>query len=187
MGDITRLLQTWRNGGREAENELFALVLPDLRRLAHFLIQRERKGHSLQATELVDEIFFRLVKAKDRDWQSRQHFFAVAARAMRRHLIDHARRRPTAEVIPLEAIQDIFPAGSDRVGLVLVVDELLEKLAAVKPEWCTVVELKYFAGFTDVEAAEVMGVKLRTLQRMWLDARIWLFEQMESPDNAKSA
>src|SRR5437667_12610626 len=80
MSEITQLLHRWRDGNREAENELFALVLPDLRRLAHYLMKGERKGHSLQATELVDQIYFRLVAAKDRDWQNRQHFFAISAR-----------------------------------------------------------------------------------------------------------
>src|SRR6187551_1583182 len=97
MGDVTQLLQQWREGSREAEAELFELVLPNLRRLAHYLMKGERKGHSLQPTELVDQIYFRLVAARDRDWRNRQHFFAIAGRAMRRHLIDHARGRPDAE------------------------------------------------------------------------------------------
>src|SRR5437763_3568014 len=91
--DITQLLHKWREGSREAENELFTLVLPQLRRLARYLMRGERKGHSLQPTELVDQIYFRMVAAKDRDWQNRRHFFAIASRAMRRHLIDHARGR----------------------------------------------------------------------------------------------
>ena len=98
MGDITELLHKWREGSRDAEKELFALVLPKLRRLAQHLMKDE-KGHSLQATELVDQVYFRLVAAKDRDWQNRGHFFAIAARAMRRYLIDHARGRPDAEFV----------------------------------------------------------------------------------------
>src|SRR2546423_570042 len=104
MGDVTQLLHKWREGSRKAENELFSLVLPDLRRIAHYLMKREREGHSLQPTELVDQIYFRLVRARDRDWQNRRHFFAIAARAMRRHLIDHARGRPDAEWVRLEGI-----------------------------------------------------------------------------------
>lgn len=91
MGDVTQLLLKWREGDREAENELFTLVFPNLRRLAHYLMRGERKSHSLQATELVDQLYFRLVAAKDRDWQNRQYFFAIAGRAMRRYLIDYAR------------------------------------------------------------------------------------------------
>src|SRR5271168_3377580 len=112
MGDITQLLQEWRQGNREAENELFTLVTPKLRRLAHYLMKGERKGHSLQATELVDEIYFRLVGAKNVDWRNRAHFFAIAGRAMRRYLIDHARGRPDAEIIPLEGIKHFLPTES---------------------------------------------------------------------------
>src|SRR5882724_4268711 len=97
LGDVTQLLRRWREGDRDAENELFTRVLPDLRRLAHYLMKRERAGHTMQASELVDQVYFRLVAAKDRDWRTRKHFFAIAARAMRRHLIDYARGRPDAE------------------------------------------------------------------------------------------
>jgi RNA polymerase sigma-70 factor, ECF subfamily len=187
MDDITQLLHKWRAGSREAENELFAVVLPNLRRLAHYLMKGERKGHSLQPTELVDQVYFRLVAAKDRDWQNRGHFFAIAGRAMRRHLIDHARGRPDVEFVSLEGIQNLLPANSPKVELALTVDRLLDRLAATKPEWCTVVEVKYFLGLTDEEAADALGVKVRTMQRMWLDARKWLFEQTESDNAARSA
>src|SRR5436190_20586286 len=103
-GEITQLLQQWREGSAEAENELFDLVNNDLRRLAHYFIKSERKGRSMQATELVDQIYIRLVAAKDRDWQNRQHFFAIAARAMRRHLIDRARGRPSKKAAGLEEL-----------------------------------------------------------------------------------
>src|SRR5437868_3649136 len=96
-GEITLLLQRWREGSHTAENELFAVVMPNLRRLARHMMARERKGHTLQATELIDQIYFRMVAAKDRDWRNRQHFFAIAARAMRRYLIDYARGRPDAQ------------------------------------------------------------------------------------------
>ena len=179
-GDVTQLLHQWREGSREAEAELFDLVFPNLRRLAHYMMKGERKGHSLQPTELVDQVYFRLVAAKDRDWRNRQHFFAIAGRAMRRHLIDHARGRPDAEFVSLEGIQNFLPAGSPKVELAITVDRLLDRLAETKPEWCTLVEVKYFLGLTDEEAAEALGMKLRTMQRMWLDVRKWLFEQTES-------
>ena len=185
-GDITPLLHQWRAGNRTAENELFALVLPNLRRLAQYLMKGERKGHTMQATELVDQIYLRLVAAKDRDWQNRQHFFAIAARAMRRHLIDHARRRPGAESVALDGIGRLLPAEPAKLDLALTVDRLLDQLAEAEPDWCTLVEVKYFLGLTDEEAAEMMGLKLRTLQRMWRDARQWLFEHME-PGHAKQS
>jgi RNA polymerase sigma factor (TIGR02999 family) len=180
MGNVTELLQRWRDGDRNSENELFSIVLPDLRRLAHYLMKGERKDHSLQPTELVDQIYFRLVNAKDRNWESRKHFFAVAARAMRFHLIDHARGRPDAEFVAIEGMENFLRGDSAKVSVALTVDQLLDRLAVAKPEWCTLVEVKYFLGLTDEEAAEALGMKLRTVQRMWLDARRWLFEQMES-------
>jgi RNA polymerase sigma factor (TIGR02999 family) len=185
-GEITLLLHQWREGSREAENQLFTLVLPNLRRLAHYLMQRERKDHSMQATELVGQIYFRMVAAKDRDWQSRKHFFAIAARAMRRYLIDHARGRPSAEIMALEAFEDILPADSGKIDLALTIDRLLDQLAETKPEWSMLVEMKFFLGLTDEEAAEAMGVKLRTMQRTWSDARRWLYTRME-PGHAQSA
>src|SRR3974377_950907 len=137
-GDITQLLQKWREGDRQAENELLHLVFPNLRRLAHYIMRGERKGHTLQPTELVDQIYFRLVAAKDRDWRNRRHFFAIAARAMRRYLIDHARGRPDGEFVALEGIEDLLPASSPRVDVALTVDRLLDGLGGVNPEWCMV-------------------------------------------------
>jgi RNA polymerase sigma factor (TIGR02999 family) len=186
-GDITQLLHAWRAGDHEAENELFARVVPHMRRLAHHLMKGERKGHSLQATELVNQVYVRLVAAKDRDWQSRQHFFAIAARAMRRYLIDYARGRPDAEFIALEGMDNLVKADSAKLDLAVTIDRLLNELGEIKPEWCMLVEVKYFLGLTDEEAAETLGLKLRTMQRMWREARQWLFERMEHGDASQSA
>ena len=174
--EITLLLQQWSAGSREAESQLFEVVLPRLRRLARYWLKGERQGHSLQSSDLVDEIYLRLVAAKDRDWRNRQHFFAIAARAMRRYLIDHARKRGKAAKVPLDEIQEILPAESARLDQALTVDRLLETLAQTQPDWCRVVEVKYFLGLTDEEAADTLGMKLRTMQRAWMDARQWLFE-----------
>jgi RNA polymerase sigma factor (TIGR02999 family) len=187
MGDITQLLHAWRAGDREAENQLFALVLPNMRRLAHYLMKRERKGHTLQPTELVDQVYFRLVAAKDRDWQNRQHFFAIAARAMRRYLIDYARGRPDAELVALEGMENFLKADSAKLDLAVTIDRLLDQLAETKPDWCMLVEVKYFLGLTDEEAAETLGLKLRSMQRMWREARQWLYERMESGNASQSA
>jgi RNA polymerase sigma factor (TIGR02999 family) len=186
-GNITQLLQKWGAGDSGAERELFALVLPNLRRLAHYLMQRERPGHTLQATELVHQAYLRLVTAKDRDWRNRQHFFAIAGRVMRRHLIDYARQRPGVEFVPLEGMRDLLPAASAKLELAITVDRLLDRLARTKPEWCRLVEVKYFLGLSDEEAAETLGMKTRTMQRMWRDARQWLFEQTEIHGAEQSA
>src|SRR5579883_646740 len=120
-GDITLLLHRWREGSKEAESQLFDQVLPNLRRLAQHFMQKERPDHSLQATELVNQIYVRLVAAKNRDWQNRKHFFAIAGRAMRRYLIDHARGRPRAEFVALEGFDQILAATSEKVDLAITV------------------------------------------------------------------
>jgi RNA polymerase sigma factor (TIGR02999 family) len=186
-GDITELLHRWRGGSPDAERELFERVLPELRRIAHYLLKGERKGHTLQATEMVDEIYFRLARAKNQDWRSRQHFFAIAARAMRRYLIDYARARQTGELVTLDGLENLLPTDDEKLDQAIAVDRLLEGLEAVNPQWCTLVELKYFLGFTDEEAADALALKLRTMQRMWLEARQWLFTRMESASDAKRA
>jgi RNA polymerase sigma-70 factor, ECF subfamily len=182
IGDITQLLRDWRDGSPEAENDLFQRVYADLQRLAHARLRGERRGHSLQTTELVDQIYMRLVAAKDRDWQNRQHFFAIAGRAMRRYLIDLARARPDIDVIGLDNLEQILPAGSAKIDAAIAFGRLLEELEKANPAWCNLVELKFFLGLTDEEVANVLGIKLRTMQRMWRDARRWLFERMESGD-----
>ena len=181
-GDITRLLREWRDGNAGAESELFERVYADLHRLAHFRLHGERGGGPLQATELVDQIYLRLVAAKDRDWQSRQHFFAIAGRAMRRHLIDLWRAQPNVDMIGLDNLENVLPAGSTKFDAAIALSQLLEQLEKVDPALSNLVELKFFLGLTDEEAANVLGIRLRTMQRMWRDARRWLFERMEPGD-----
>ena len=185
VGEITQLLHQWRAGVTGAENELFDRLNDDLRRLAQYFLKGERKGISLQATDVVDQVYIRLVAAKDRDWQNRQHFFAIAARAMRRLLIDHARGRPHGEFVGLKGVEADLLANSARLDLAITIDRLLDDLAKSNPEWCSLVEQKYFLGLTDEQAADVLGIKLRTVQRMWRDARQWLFERAGTAD-AKS-
>jgi RNA polymerase sigma factor (TIGR02999 family) len=179
MGEITLLLRRWREGSREAENELFTLVFPHLRRLAHYLMLRERKDHSLQATELIGEIYPRMIAAKNRDWQNRKHFFAIAARAMRRYLIDHARGRPSEELLPLEEFKKVLPVDRSKLDLAIIIDRLLDELEQIEPEWSMLVEMKFFLGLTDEETADASGLPLRSMQRMWSDARQWLFTRLE--------
>jgi RNA polymerase sigma factor (TIGR02999 family) len=179
QGDITDLLNRWGQGDAVAENELFTRVFPKLRGLARYMLKGERRGHTLQSVDLVHQIYLKMVVSKDRDWQSRQHFFAIAARAMRRYLIDYARGRPNADFIALDGIKHLLPADSAKISLALTVDQLLDRLGETKPEWSALVEMKFFLGLTDEEAAEALGMKLRSMQRQWKDARNWLFEQAE--------
>jgi RNA polymerase sigma factor (TIGR02999 family) len=176
-GDITRRLHHWSTGNRAAENELFDVVFPALQRLAQYLIMRERDEHALEPAELVNQIYFRLAAAKNRNWQNRRHFFALAARAMRQYLIDRARARRNKEFIPLEDSGDSIAAGFTDLELLLSVSWLLNQLGKANPDWGKLIELKYSLGLNDQETAEAMQIKLRTMQRICSDARQWLSER----------
>jgi len=180
-GEITQLLRLWRSGNQAAESKLFELLVPDLRKMARGYFRRERDGHTLQPTALVNEAFLRLATAKDLDWQDRAHFFAVSARIMRRYLVDYARAKPIANV-PLDDLEEKAPGGQFQVELALAVDALLDELGKESPRRRTVVELKFFLGLTDQEAAEALNLTLHTFQREWSRARRWLFERLESKE-----
>lgn len=179
--DVTALLQAWGTGDRSVEDRLFALLLPDLRRIARNLMRRERPNHSLQTTALLNETYVRLVHDRAREWQSRRHFLAFAARAMRNLLIDHARGHRGGRALPLDEFEALLPSRPEHLELAISIDTLLRELETSHPQWCTIVEMKFFAGFTDQEAAEALALPLRTLQRQFGDARRWLFERMEPP------
>jgi RNA polymerase sigma-70 factor, ECF subfamily len=185
-GDITELLRKWRSGDRAAENQLFELVLPHLKRRARALLVTERRLQPLQATELVNDVYTALVRAKDRDWQDRAHFFAIAARAMRWHLVDLGRKIKDREFVSLDGLDSVLTQRCADLNLAMDVDKLLDELAATHPDWCVVVEVKCFLGFSDHEAAEALGMPLRTLQRLWHQAREWLFDRTNQA-NASAA
>ena len=178
-GEVTALLRAWSGGDRSVEERLFQLVLPDLRKIAGALMRKERSDHSLQPTALLNETYFRLVGAREHDWTNRRHFYAVAARAMRRLLIDHARARPHGAKVPIEGMEDLLRGRESQIELALSIDGLLDELSQTQPEWCSVVELKFFWGFTDEETAAALELPLRTAQRHFGDARRWLFERLE--------
>lgn len=178
-GEVTQLLEKVRAGDKQAENRLFEIVMPQLRRLAQAIINRERPHHTLQGTELVNEVYLRLAGAK-LSLRDRAHFFAVTARAMRRELIDYARSRPKVDLLPLEGLPEGVAASNDRRELALTIDELLDRMRETMPLECSIVELKFFFGMTDEETAEVLDLPLRSMQGKWHDARIWLFERAEA-------
>jgi RNA polymerase sigma-70 factor (ECF subfamily) len=180
-GDVTTLLRAWSAGDRSVESRLFEVVLPDLRRLAQHFMRQEPAGQTLQASALLNEAYLRLVKARERDWESRRHFFAIAARVMRRLLIDHARGRPAVEHVGLEQLAGLMNRRTPQIEEALAIDTLLDELEAVHPELCQVVELRFFLGLTEEESAEALRVPLRTVQRRYSDARRWLFEKLENP------
>ncbi len=178
--EITQLLHRWSTGDHDAEGRLFELVLPELRVLAARYLRRERSGHTLQPTALVNEAFLRLAAAKDIDWHDRGHFLALAARVMRRHLIDHARSRPDVHFLALDGLPEYVLSNHTKLELVVAVDELLDELGKEFPQRRSVVELKFFLGLTDVEASEALNLNLHTFQREWYRARRWLFERLST-------
>jgi len=172
------LLERIVDGDRSAEGRLFDLLYNDLRRLAAYQLRRERSNHTLQPTALVNEAFFRLARAKNIEWEDRGHFFAIASMIMRRLLIDHARSRPDAKMLSLDALPERFLADATPLEQAIAVDVLLDELGKVSPQQRQVVELKFSLGLTDEEAAEALHLKLRSLQREWFRARKWLFERL---------
>jgi RNA polymerase sigma factor (TIGR02999 family) len=179
-GDITQLLGKWRRGDPDAESRLFELLLPDLRKMARRYFRAERAGHTLQPTALVNEAFLRLVSAKGIDWQDRGHFFAVAARMMRRYLIYHAKNKPSVAFVEMEGIPERGAGGFARVELTLAVDALLNELEKESPQRRSVVELKFFLDLSDEDAAQALNLSLHTFQREWYRARRWLFERLNA-------
>jgi RNA polymerase sigma factor (TIGR02999 family) len=182
MNDITRMLGAAGEDDPKAAEQLLALVYQELRRVAASKMALEAPGHTLQPTALVHEAWLRLTNDESRRWNDRTHFFAAAAEAMRRILVDNARRKRAqrhgggkqrAELT--EAIS--IPAGSSDDQL-LAVHEALEKFAATEPQKAELVKLRYFVGMTIEQAAEVLGVSLATAKRHWAYARAWLAEEM---------
>jgi RNA polymerase sigma factor (TIGR02999 family) len=179
-GEVTRLLHAWGGGDRSVEDRLFELVLHDLRKLAERMMRRERPDHSLQPTALLNEAYCRLLTARERDWRNRSHFFAMAARAMRRLLIEHARGRPKGAKIPIDGLQEFLRGRDEQLELAVAIDGLLEDMAPAHGNWCSIVELKFFLGFTDEETAEALVMPLRSMQRQFGDARRWLYEKLKA-------
>jgi RNA polymerase sigma-70 factor, ECF subfamily len=177
---VTDLLLQLRDGGTEAMDRLFSLVYEELRRIAHRQLQLERPGHTLGTTGLVHETYVRMVDQTRVEWRDRAQFFGAAAWAMRRILVDYARRNRAARRgggVPRLTLDDDLPAA-ERGELVLALDEALERLAALDRRLSQVVECRYFGGLTEEETAGVLGVTRRTVQRDWAKARGWLLLEM---------
>jgi RNA polymerase sigma factor (TIGR02999 family) len=183
--EITQLLRQWGTGDRQADDRLFELLLPDLRKIAGHCFRDERRGHTLQPTALLNEAFLRLAKIKNIEWQDRGHFLAVSARIMRRYLLDHARARPSICFLPLEGLPERVLGNHSSLELAMTVDALLDELEAESHQKRAVVELKFFLGLTDTEAAEALNLTLHTLQREWYRSRRWLFERLITQPGAE--
>ena len=193
--DLSQLLEQARAGDDGAMRRLFPLVYDELRRLAAHYLLGEHSGHTLQATALVNEAFMKLVGGEPVSWESKTHFFNTAARAMRQILIDHARtkkrlKRSRGAGAGLAALDTgVLPpidAGPDDLDL-LSLDEALTKLAALDERQARLVELRFFAGLTESEAAEVLGISRRTVSSEWVFIRAWLKNEMSGRTDAGEA
>lgn len=174
---VTQLLCDWRSGDRTALEKLIPLVQPELQRLAHAYMSRERPGHTLQTTALLDDAYLHLADKTHPQWQNRAHFFAVAAQLMRRIMVDHARQRQAlkrgggAIRVTLDEAAAVTQTRADEL---LALDEAMEQLATFDRRKAEVVEMRYFGGLTMEEIAEVLKVHVNTVTRDWTAARAWL-------------
>ncbi len=185
---ITDALQAWQAGDANAMERLFPLVYGELARMAHRQLGLEAPGHTLSTTGLVHEAYLRLVDQTRVQWADRSHFFAVAAQALRRILVDHARRHraarrggPHAKRLSLDALDwtdATHLAVDDRADVLVALDDALVQLAALDERQARVVELRFFGGLTAEEAAAALGVTSRTVERDWVKARGWLYREL---------
>jgi RNA polymerase sigma-70 factor (ECF subfamily) len=180
--NLTDLLLEWREGDKTALDKLTPLVYDELRRIAHRYVRRERNGHTLQTTALVNEAYMRLAGERKIEWENRAHFFAVTARIMRHILTDYARRRSYAkrggEALQV-SLAEAYVMSQERAAELIVLDEALAELAKLDPRKSRVVELRYFGGLSLEETAEVLEVSLMTVRRDWRAAKAWLFRSMK--------
>lgn len=180
-GDVTQLLFQLKTGNKSAEERLIPLVYQELRRIASARLRNESRHHSLQPTALVHEAYLRLTKLEQIDWQSRSHFFAVSATIMRRILVDHARSNLTKKRgeggIFISLIDAMAPASQPEPEI-LALNEALNKLAKLDERQSKIVELRFFAGMSEEEAGEVLGVSARTVKRDWRIAKAWLYAEL---------
>jgi RNA polymerase sigma factor (TIGR02999 family) len=182
--DVTLLLHAWQQGDAAAGDRLARLVQAELRGIAGRRLRAERDGHTLQPTALVNEAWVRLMGQHDVVWQNRLQFFAVAAVAMRRILVDHARKRGASRRgrdVPHVPADDELPSPLPDARLIAL-DEALERLAVLDARHARVVELRYFGGLSVEEVAEALAVSPATVKRDWRTARAWLFDEMRGPE-----
>jgi RNA polymerase sigma factor (TIGR02999 family) len=178
--EVTELLQAWSAGDREALERLTPIVHAELHRIAKRYISRERPGHTLQATALVNEAYLRLIDWKNVRWQNRAHFFGVSAQLMRRILVDFARRRPHLKNMEIRhvALDEAFVVPAQRDADLVALDEALTALALIDERKARIVELRFFGGLSFEEAAEVLNLSKITIVREWNKAKVWLFREL---------
>lgn len=181
--EVTRLLQDWSGGDAGAAERLMPLVYEELRRLARSYLRRERSDHTLQPTALVNEAYLKLVDQSRVSWQDRHHFYGIAAQMMRRVLVDHARSHAAEKrggPLGKVSLDEASVPTVERAAELIELDDALRKLAQVFPRKGSVVELRFFGGFSLEETATILGVSDKTVMREWKSAKLWLYRQMDS-------
>jgi RNA polymerase sigma-70 factor, ECF subfamily len=178
--ELTELLQKWSGGDREALEKLTPVIYEELHRIAKRYMSREREGHTLQTTALVNEAYLRLINWETAKWENRAHFFGVSAQLMRRILVDFARKRPKGgeQVVRQVALDEALTVSSERDADLVALDEALNELAALDERKARIVELKFFGGLSVDETAEVLKVAPITVMREWQKAKAWLYREL---------
>ena len=183
--EVTALLRRWKDGDPEALDKLAPLVYDELHRLAHRYISRERAGHTLQTTDLVNEAYLRLVEQGGVHWEGRAHFFAVSAQVMRHILVDYARQHAAAkrgggfQKVELDG-EALASVSRERAAELVALDEAMRALHELHPRQSKVVELRYFGGLNNREASEVLKVSAATVERDWRLAKAWLYRELKA-------
>ena len=182
--DVTKLLKDWSDGDQSVPDQLMPLVYDELRRLAHQYMRREKPGHTLQTSALVNEAYVRLVDQNNIQWESRAHFFGIAARLMRQILVDQARRRNFAKrgggAIRV-SLNEATIVAQEQSASVMALDDALKSLEQIDPRKSRIVELRFFGGMSIEETAEALKVSPGTVMREWTFARAWLRNEMSAP------
>jgi RNA polymerase sigma factor (TIGR02999 family) len=184
--EVTQLLIDWSNGNQAALAKLMPLVDEELHRVAHHYMRRENPGHTLQTTALVNEAYLKLIDQRHVQWKSRAHFFALSAQLMRRILVDHARGRKDAKRgggAPKISFDETMLMAQERGDDLVALDEALDKLAEIDERKAKVVELRFFGGLSNAEAAEALHISAVTVMREWSMAKAWLYNLLNNPDS----
>jgi len=182
--EVTRLLESWSNGRPEALDELMPLVYQELRKMAKQYMNSQPSGHTLQTTALIHEAYLKLADNREKNWQNRAHFFAVAAQAMRHILVDHARSHQTEKrggETKIISFEDVAIISNQRANELVALDEALKNLSELDERKGRVVELRYFGGLSVEETAEVLKISPQTVMRDWRFAKTWLLRELSSP------
>ena len=179
--EITQILQDWNDGETDAKDRLLPFVYDELKRQARILMSRERSNHTLQPTALVHEAFMRLAVTSGIDWQNRSHFFGIASRLMRQILVDHARLYATDKRgnNPIHfSIEDLQIPVEQRADSILILNDILDRLAEFDAQQAQIVEMRFFGGMNNGEIAEGLGISERTVGREWQSAKLWLYREL---------